>query len=386
MRNLSRVETALAVSVVAMAAMVGACGGEQSTPPPVAPVAPPAPAPVASATPAADAPAPAPEAFDAGPPAPTVAQLTSKPVPFAGATAPVSFDYLAADRANGKVWVPISNAGTVYVLDVATLTFAKVDGFKTTEREMHGKKRTVGPSAVAVGDGTAYVGNRATSEVCAVAAKTLKKGPCVKIASPTDGVAYVASAKEVWVTTPRDQSITVLDAAHGLKVKAVVKTDGATEGYGADESHGRFFTNLEDKGGTVVIDVGSHKVTATWNAGCGSDGPRGLAVDPARGFVIVACTDHVQVLDGGHDGAKLGSLDTGLGVDNIDYLPEKALLVVGAGKAAKVTVAHLGDDGKLTTVATGATVAGARNAVADADGNVYVVDPQGGQLLVLKAP
>jgi hypothetical protein len=322
---------------------------------------------------------------DAGPPAPATAQLTSKPVPFAGATAPVSFDYLAADRVNGKVWVPISNAGSVYVLDVATATFAKIDGFKTTEREVRGKKRIVGPSAVAVGSGMAYVGNRATSEVCAVDAKTLKKGTCVKIASPTDGVAYVASAKEVWVTTPRDQSITVLDAAHGLKVKAVVKTDGAPEGYGADESHGRFFTNLEDKGGTVVVDVSSHKVTATWNAGCGSDGPRGLAVDSARGFVMVACTDHVQVLDGGHDGAKLGSLDTGVGVDNIDYVPEKGLLVVGAGKAAKVTVAHLGDDGKLTTVATGTTVAGARNAVADADGNAYVVDPQGGQLLVLKA-
>jgi hypothetical protein len=221
--------------------------------------------------------------------------------------------------------------------------------------------------------------------VCAVDAKTLKKGTCAKVASPTDGVSYVASAKEVWVTTPRDQSITVLDAARGLKVKAIVKTDGAPEGYGADESHGRFFTNLEDKGGTVVIDVSSHKVTATWNAGCGSDGPRGLAVDSARGFVMIACTDHVQVLDGGHDGAKLGSLDTGLGVDNLDYVPEKGLLVVGAGKAAKVTVAHLGDDGKLTTVATGATVAGARNAVADADGNAYVVDPQGGQLLVLKA-
>jgi DNA-binding beta-propeller fold protein YncE len=135
----------------------------------------------------------------------------------------------------------------------------------------------------------------------------------------------------------------------------------------------------------VVVDIKTHKVKATWNAGCGSDGPRGLAVDSARGFVMVACTDHVQVLDAGHGGAKLGSLDTGAGVDNIDYVPEKGLLVVGAGKAATVTVAHLGDDGKLATVATGTTIAGARNAVADADGNAYVVDPQGGQLLVLKA-
>lgn len=377
MRNVHGIGTALGLSVVAM---LGACGGEEATPPPVAPAAPPPPAEVASAAPVADPPAPPTDVVDAGPPAPATAQLTSKPVPFAGATAPVSFDYLAADRVNGKVWVPISNAGSVYVLDVATATFAKIDGFKTTEREVRGKKRIVGPSAVAVGSGMAYVGNRATSEVCAVDAKTLKKGTCVKIASPTDGVAYVASAKEVWVTTPRDQSITVLDAAHGLKVKAVVKTDGAPEGYGADESHGRFFTNLEDKGGTVVFDVKTHKVKETWNPNCDATGPRGIAFDPAHNFAIVACTDHVQVLDAARDGALLGKLDAGSGIDNIDCVGGR--VYIAAGKASKLTVASIDEKGQLTVVATGDSSDGARNAVADAKGNAYVADSMGGRLLV----
>jgi DNA-binding beta-propeller fold protein YncE len=365
---------------------LAACGGEtQNAPPPVPPPAdttplPPLPPPVAVAEPDAGLIASA----DAGATSPAAPSLTAKGIALPGASSPASFDYIAADRVRGRIWAPIGNTGSVDVLDVSTGTITRVDGFKTAEREWHGKTRTMGPSAATVGDGFVYVGNRATNEVCAVDAKTLKVGTCAKVPSPTDGVAYVASTKEVWVTTPHDKSLTILDAAHGLKVKGVVKTDGDTEGYAIDEARGLFFTNLEDKGSTLEIDVKTRKVKATWNAGCSSEGPRGVAVDSARGLVFVACTDHVQVLDEAHDGAKLGTLDTGAGVDNLDYIEAKGLLVAAAGRAARVTLAHVDDKGNLSIVAVGNTAAGARNAVADADGNAYVVDPQGAQLLVLK--
>src|SRR5207249_11600100 len=51
------------------------------------------------------------------------------------------------------------------------------------------------------------------SSVCAVGSESLKVGPCVKLESMPDGLAYVAATKEVWVTTPRDKSITILDAS-----------------------------------------------------------------------------------------------------------------------------------------------------------------------------
>jgi DNA-binding beta-propeller fold protein YncE len=159
-----------------------------------------------------------------------------------------------------------------------------------------------------------------------------------------------------------------------------VKTDGEPEGYAVDEAHGLFFTNLEDKGPTVVIDVKTHKVKATWNASCGADGPRGIAFDASHNFVVVACTDHVQVLDAGHDGALLGKLDTGAGIDNIDLAD--GTVYAAAGKAAKLTVAKVDGKGQLTVIAAGTTSEGARNAVADADGNVYVGDSQRGRLLV----
>jgi DNA-binding beta-propeller fold protein YncE len=276
----------------------------------------------------------------------------------------------------------VGSTGSVDVLDTASSTFTRVDGFKTAEREVRGKKRTMGPSAAAVGDGFVYIGNRATNEVCPVDASTLKPAKCLKLVSGTDGVAYVASAKEVWVTLPKDQTVTVLDASKptALTVKTTVKTDGAPEGYAVDEAHGLFFTNLEDKGGTAVIDVKTHKVKATWSPGCDAEGPRGIVFDGAHGFAIVACTDHVQVLDAAHDGAQLGKLDCGAGIDNLDYVDGR--LYVAAGKASKLTVASVDAQGQLTVVATGDSSEGARNAVADASGNAYVADSAGGRILV----
>jgi hypothetical protein len=347
--------------------------------------APLAPAPTtASAAPEASAQAVA--MAEAGPTVPAgPAQLTFKPVALPGSPAPASLDYIAYEPVRGRVWVPLGNTGSVAVYDIASGRFSSVDGFKTAEREHNGKKRTVGPSAVSIGNGVAYVGNRATSEVCAVDLGSLKTGKCIKLPSPTDGVAYVASAQEVWVTTPHSQTIAVLDASKPdvLKAKTSITFDGDPEGYATDSSRGLFFTNLEDKNKTVVVDVSTHKPKATWTPDCGSDGPRGIAAEVAHGFVYVACTDHVDVLDGTHDGAHLARLDTGAGVDNIDWSEPHRLLYVAAAKAAKVLVARVDDRGQPTVVATGETTEGARNGVADSSGNAYVTDPMNARLLVI---
>src|SRR5207253_1232481 len=86
-------------------------------------------------------------------------------------------------------------------------------------------------------------------------------------------------------TTPQDHSLTILDASDPavLKPKTVVKTEGETEGFAVDESRGLFFTNLEDKGSTLAIDVKTHQLKATYSPACGEDGPRGIAADRAIG-------------------------------------------------------------------------------------------------------
>ncbi len=314
-------------------------------------------------------------------------ELATTSFPLPGAIGHVTLDYLAYDQGHARVWIPVGDTGSVDVFDTASGTFTRVDGFKTSQREVRGRVRAMGPSAVSIGDGVAYVGNRASGEVCVIDDKTLKLGTCLKLPVAIDGVSYVALAKEVWVTAPNDHSIAVLDASKPLelKPKLVIRIDGEPEGYAIDTARGLFYTNAEDKDRTLAIDITTHAIKTTWSAGCGAEGPRGIAVDGTRNFIVVACTDGIRVLDGAHGGVALGKLDTGAGVDNFDYLDSSKSVAIAAGKASRLTVARIDDKGQPSVVTTTPTAEGARNAVVDARGSVYVVDPQTARLLVLTA-
>ena len=300
----------------------------------------------------------------------------------------VFMDYLAYDRAHHRVWVPAGNTGKVDVVEVPSGTVAHVDGFPTKEVERRGKKRIVGPSSASVGDGVVYVGNRGDSTLCAVDAVSLQKGACVTLDSMPDGVAWVAATKEVWVTTPRDKSITIVDASTPgtLTVKQKMTFEGEPEGYAVDDARGLFYTNLEDKDRTLQIDVKAKTIANTWLPNCGEDGPKGLALDHAAGFLFVACADKVKVLDTAHEGHELSALATGDGVDNIDYVEARHELFAGAARAAKLTVAAVDPHGTLTARAVIPTSTGARNPVATDDGTAYLTDSPGGKILVVSRP
>ena len=301
-----------------------------------------------------------------------------------GAPGPLSLDYLFYERAPARVWVPTGGTGSVAVLDIGKHTLTRIDGFRTAQREAHGRMRSLGPSSGTVGDGFAYVGNRASQEVCTIDLKSLHAGGCLKLPAPPDGVQYVASTHEVWVTAPDIRSLLVLQAHESgeLTLQATIELPGEPEGYAVDAIHGRFLTNLEDANQTLSIDLKTHRVLTTWPAGCDASGPRGIAVDAENEIVLVACTDHVTTLDG-RSGLGLAQLATGAGLDNIDYDPIRHLLYAASGKAARVTVASVGARGQLTLRAQRETAPGARNAIADANGTIYVADAQHARLLVL---
>ncbi len=65
------------------------------------------------------------------------------------------------------------------------------------------------------------------------------------LADSPDGLAYIATTGEVWVTTPRSGKLAL---------------QGSPEGFAVAPGDGRFFTNLEDKSQTLEIDVRSRKV------------------------------------------------------------------------------------------------------------------------------
>jgi hypothetical protein len=76
-----------------------------------------------------------------------------------------------------------------------------------------------------------------------------------------------------------------------------------------------------------------------------------LAVDGKTGHLFVAFSTLAEVLDAGRDGTILSMVDTGDGVDDINYAPATHLLYVAAARAAKLTIAHADDNGHLAIVA-----------------------------------
>jgi DNA-binding beta-propeller fold protein YncE len=317
-----------------------------------------------------------------------------KPINLPGATGTVALDYFAYDSATGKLWVPASNTGSVDVIDEKTDAVSQITGFPTGEIERRGRKITLGPTAASIGDGVVYIGNRGNGTLCVVDAKTLARGECVPVSPDRtvtpDGVVYVSATREVWVTlrvkagdSAPAKYLAIFDVSdpHHLKPKTKIPLDGLAEGYAVDTQHGLFYTNIEDAGKTVTIDVRSHKVVATWNPG--SSDLHGLALDNARGFLFVACGDHVVSINAGHGGKVLDSITTGPGLDNIDYSTEQKLLYAAASQAATLTVADVDNNGKFHLKTTVPTVKGARGVIAGKGEAAYLIDPAEGRILKL---
>src|SRR5438093_6844579 len=203
-----------------------------------------------------------------------------KPIILPGATGAVALGYFTYDRATGTIWVPASNTGAVDVIDEKTDAVSQIAGFPTGEIERRGRKITVGPTAASIGDGVVYIGNRGNATLCVVDAKTLTRGECVPASADRpvtpDGVVYVGATRELWVTlrpktgdsTPA-KSLEILDASdpHHLKPKTEIPMENLAEGYAVDNQRGIFYTNVEEAGKTVAIDVHTHQVIATWNPG-----------------------------------------------------------------------------------------------------------------------
>jgi DNA-binding beta-propeller fold protein YncE len=286
-------------------------------------------------------------------------------------TGNISMDYIAYDPHTGFVWAPAGNTGIVYVVDTHTGKLRQIADFPTAVVQFRNGTRTVGPTSVTIGDGVVYIGNRADYRICAINARSLVPKTCTHIDSMPDGLAYVAATNEVWVTAPRDKSIRILDAGT-LEQKAKLTFDGNPEGFAVDGGRGRFYTNLEDKDRSLAIDLKTHETVATWDPACGAEGPHGIRVDEKSGFLFVACSARAEVLDAAHDGKVLSSIDTGDGVDDIDYSPTTQRLYVGAAKAGQLVIAHVDGDGKLSLVAQVPTHAGARNGVVTSAGAVYL--------------
>src|SRR5207249_6759988 len=110
---------------------------------------------------------------------------------------------------------------------------------------------------------------------------------------------------------------------------------------------------------------------------------QGLAMDTQRGFLFVACADHIVSLDIAHHGKPIDSIPTGAGLDDIDFSRDEKLLYAAASVTATLSIIEVTDDGKFRLKALVPTSKGVRGVVAGKGKTAYLIDPAQGRVLKL---
>lgn len=292
----------------------------------------------------------------------------------------IGFDDIGYLSELGKISIPAGNTGRLVLINPMD---GKITASYRVTAPAHGTGHETGTSSAVYGDGYIFASDHGMPGVVVLNAHDGKVVQHVKLASGPDYVRYLESRHELWVTEPRARQIQVFTVKTSPKVvitpNSTIPINGGPESLVFDPKLDRAYTNLW-KHKTMVIDTGTHKLLTSWNDSC--KGPRGLAIDPARGFLFVACTEgKVAVLDLNNKGKLLATAESGAGIDIISYNPNTSHLYVPGARSASMTIFKVSPTGSLQALAVYRTAKGAHCVTDNGKGRVYVCDPHAGSIL-----
>jgi DNA-binding beta-propeller fold protein YncE len=208
------------------------------------------------------------------------------------------------------------------------------------------------------GDNTATLFEAATGKVIASIATGLN--PDVAIFDPASGLALVMDGK--------DGDITLIDPKTASS-PGKIEVGGKLE-FAVADGTGHVFVNVEDKAEIAVVDVTARKVTARYPL-TGCEEPSGLALNPARGLLLAACSNQKAVAVQVKDGAIVATLPIGERPDGAIFDADRKLFFIPCGAG---TIAVIGENaGMPAVISTIPTANGARTAALDAKtGKLYL--------------
>jgi DNA-binding beta-propeller fold protein YncE len=217
-----------------------------------------------------------------------------------------------------------------------------------------------GTSDVLVTNGTA---NTATI----IDGRTGRLRATIPTGKKPDAAIYDSATKTVWVMTPGDGNITVVEPA-SAKVAGTVEVGGSLE-FGATDGHGRLYVNAEDKNDVAVVDMRHHKLIRREPLhGC--DGPTGIVYDPATRETISACANGIAVVLS-DTGKPVASLPVGKRPDGAAIDTKRHVVLIPSGADGTLSVIQLSPT--PTVVATVQTAKSARTIALDpSTGRAYL--------------
>jgi DNA-binding beta-propeller fold protein YncE len=217
------------------------------------------------------------------------------------------FDYVYADSAGRKLYVPRSGANArIMVINLDTL-------------EKIGEIPETGGHGVAV-DPKSHHGFSSSKPVTMFDAESLKVIKKIDVEGNPDGILFDPYNERVWILSHAKPNVTLIDAKDGAVV-GTIDLGGAPE-QAATDGKGHVWVDLEDKDAIAAVDAKTMKVTATYDISSKGKGPAGLGYDAKNGLLFATCHDPaMMVVVNAKDGKVVDALPIGPGTDGGGFNP-----------------------------------------------------------------
>ncbi len=298
----------------------------------------------------------------------------------------IGFDDLRFSPTLDQLLVPAGRTGDLDLVDPSSEIVTPIGGFSS--QATYGADDTFGVTSADEGDGTVYAVDRTSSKLSVVSARDKSIVASTALAATPGYVRYVAQTGELWVTEPSQQQIEIFTVGSNPVVApshaAVIGVAAAgPESLEIDATTKRAYTNAGTS--TLAIDVAGRSVAATWSNGCKTSG-KGIAVDAANGWVLVACNEGTLTVLDAQSGSMLGSATLGGGgADQLAYDPQSGRAYVPTPSSAALSVVTV-SAGAPKVLGSVQVASDSHCAVTPGSGSVYVCAPSRGALLFVKDP
>jgi hypothetical protein len=294
----------------------------------------------------------------------------------------IGFDDMQFSPALGVI-VPGARTGHIDLIDPDTLAVRPVGAFSMSSAYTGGHDVGV---TTAVDTGRWLVAmDRDTQTLYVVDPATGAFVAQAPLGHPSDYVRWVASAHEVWVSSPDAGVIdvfTLADPPALAPLTAIAVPDGP-ESLVIDDAHGRAYTNALGSG-VFAIELASHAIAARWRNDC--DTGAGIALDPALGVLFSQCTEGKIVALRTDTGSITSEAWPSDHADVIAYSPSLRHVYVPSGIDAHVAIVGVAADGELATLGyTDGALLGFCATTDDA-GRSFVCDPRHGGVFARDDP
>ncbi len=217
------------------------------------------------------------------------------------------FDYVYADAANRRLYVPRAGAaGRVTVFDLDKLELLK----EIPAAGGHG-------AAVDVKSGHGFASSK---PVAMWDAKTLAPIKTIEVQGFPDGILGDPASQRIYILSHSAPNVTAINAVDGT-IAGTVDIGGAPE-QAVTDGKGHLYIDLEDKDQVAVVDAKTMTKTGAYglDGKCGT--PAGLAFDVKTHVLFVACRNPaVMAMLNSDTGKILAVLPIGVGVDGATFNP-----------------------------------------------------------------